>query len=969
MAVVDLATFRQFDAVLDSIGLILESDSDQAYDLQLPDAVVERTDVGEELSENKLDTLYWGANRSWHEGAGQKRLDMPEVSSPYRFDESRGIDINERGEARLLPATARILGLSNTDPAPQKMVATDTHAFVAAGQPNLRRFSDLDTADDQIAVSTLTETSQETLDLASDGIQVFIALGPDGTHRSTTPAQVTEEAFDATTGWSGTSLTFLADTATRKQGTASLVIDSDSAAETIAERTFGTARNFTTSDTFRIWLRPLSAISNLRLRLFTSAGNYFERTVADLAAGAWYEDVSVRLVDWVAVGAPDWANITRLQVVIPSGGTVVAPSLRAMGTQVESEGTVAVPKPVGTLAGDVMIAAVVHGPGASPSGETLTITSPEGWTLIRADGSNPRHSLFYKVAAVGEPSTYTFTINASKVVSGIISSWLGADNSFPINAHGGLVAGGSSTTVDAPSVSTTVGDTRILYFAAVKRRDVTFTWSAGTVETFDEQTAGDEPSFAGSEKALAAMGASGIATATASLLVTERVGQTIALTPAGRRNVHVDDFRSVPGIAFTHWSDWDSRVVTWAKDRLWAAGIKTGSTWRFFEAGAGVTSAERASLPEGFVITDIAELGPFIYFSAYRSTRSMIYAYDGVNAPFVALDLPPGEQALMLQPFSGAGLLIGVRRLKPVASGGLGVIYRAFSSASGHLVREEVHEIGDRSDSLDYAPSGSFGLLDHIYYGWPYADSSSCGLGQYDPETGGFSRHLHASVPGRIVDAVTFKGRRLFTVDGDGVWAERPTFASSGHIVSSAIDINISAPKDWLRQSSAFRLPSGASVRHEYSTDDGETWVGVETATSGERLDTPRDVSAVSIQYRVTLLPPPGAADSPVLLESGIGGWPVARARPSHVLLIRSYPNTKTREGSQNSDSAGGWKLLAELEKRWKEGGALDYQPPWFMHSIKTLKVRVADVRLRGPWGLTGDEQGGLIQLTLKEVA
>lgn len=80
------------------------------------DIVVEKNDTSvEEMTENKVDALYWESQRSWHEGAGQVRFDDPKLSSPYAFYSNTDTNVTNKGLAYLLP-TSRFVVSSAVQP-------------------------------------------------------------------------------------------------------------------------------------------------------------------------------------------------------------------------------------------------------------------------------------------------------------------------------------------------------------------------------------------------------------------------------------------------------------------------------------------------------------------------------------------------------------------------------------------------------------------------------------------------------------------------------------------------------------------------------------------------------------------------------------------------------------------------------------------------------------------------------------
>jgi hypothetical protein len=773
MTILRADSFTGHDLAINGVGYMLEENALQLtgmvpYTTESPDLGVERQSLSPELSDNKLDSLVWASNRSWHEGAGQKRHDQPEFSSPHRFLESVGIDITEKGQATLLPVTAKVLSLSNLDPtAPQKLTATDSHVWVAVTPGNLKRFAELTTAADQMSVSTATETAQGTYDLASDGTLVYIALGVDGTHRYGASTTVTREAFDATTGFTGSGdfVSHTIDTANKKEGVASYVQTSNRTVgvDAVSAKTLaGAPLNFSTIDQFKIWAANGDTTRNagyFEYRLITSAGNYFKRVVAvpNDQTDAWYEDTANRPSGFTTVGSPSWATINSIEV---------------------------------------------------------------------------RH----------QPTT---------------------------NAESGVAM-----------------------------------W---------------------------------------------------------------DDLRSVVVSGAAHYCDWDARTLGWAKDRLYAAGISSGTTWRFYEVVSGAPTASIYIFPDGWEVTDIQELQGYVYIATRRGRRGAVYAYDGTNAPFVALPLPPGEQATALFPFLGAGLLVGARRMTAVSSGGIGVVYRAFPTASGHLNAERVTTIGS-DDGKDYGVRTCTAYGDWAYYGNSYAGPTAAGLGIYIPETGGFARNLEGTVSKAVIDSVVFKGRRVFTLDGNGVWVEQATTLATGYVTSSLIDLNVAADKVWLTQESTFApLVAGQTVAHAYSTDGGATFTGTVTDSTAAdtRLRTYRGVKSQSVHVRTTL---GTSGASPTLYSTGMGGWPAVKPFTTHKCVIRAYPDEQQRSGLAVDGQDRGYQTYAALLALRDAAMPVQFQPPEWGASGATVNVRVADVRRVGQWGVTGREQGGMVYVELKEV-
>jgi acid phosphatase type 7 len=181
--------------------------------------------------------------------------------------------------------------------------------------------------------------------------------------------------------------------------------------------------------------------------------------------------------------------------------------------------------PAGTAVGDVMVASVnVRG--------LPTITAPLGWNLLRTDVNSTVMTMatYYRVVKVGEPLAYTWSFSLKKAAAGGIVAYSGVDTATPIDASDGLVKA-SSATITAPSITTTVPETRLVGFFGTATR-TTVTPPAGMTERGDvASTFGTDATLEGSDSVLSAAGASGQQNATAAASA-RNIGHLVALRPA-----------------------------------------------------------------------------------------------------------------------------------------------------------------------------------------------------------------------------------------------------------------------------------------------------------------------------------------------------------------------------------------------------------------------------------------------------
>ncbi len=190
--------------------------------------------------------------------------------------------------------------------------------------------------------------------------------------------------------------------------------------------------------------------------------------------------------------------------------------------------------PPGTVAGDVMVAAIVVRSSA------VLITPPAGWAAQAATvqilGDSNRQQIFTRVATGGEPASYTWLFDIAHAgAAGAIVSYSGVDNTTPIDAFSGnTTPQGADTLLQhrALSTTTTVADAMVVSTHAFGS---SATWtSVGVIERADiaSQGAGNAGvSLAIYDATQAVAGPTGDRTATASGNGDRGSAQFIALRP------------------------------------------------------------------------------------------------------------------------------------------------------------------------------------------------------------------------------------------------------------------------------------------------------------------------------------------------------------------------------------------------------------------------------------------------------
>ena len=246
-----------------------------------------------------------------------------------------------------------------------------------------------------------------------------------------------------------------------------------------------------------------------------------------IAAGAapgspWHVEITVR--DGTTVDATDLFDWT---VTSSTPGTGI--ELRAVANGANTKTTTLVlPRPSGTVSGDVLLASVALR-------STTAITAPAGWTLVRVDPRATvfRQAIYVHVAGGAEPASYTWTFASARPAVGTIAAYSGVDSANPIVAHSGIDSAGSAS-ITAPSLTTTVPNTRLLGFFAIVGTTTIGPPGGMTERTEVATPAGVSNPLTASldDQPIPATGATGSRVATAAISAAN-IGQLVALRPGG----------------------------------------------------------------------------------------------------------------------------------------------------------------------------------------------------------------------------------------------------------------------------------------------------------------------------------------------------------------------------------------------------------------------------------------------------
>ena len=151
------------------------------------------------------------------------------------------------------------------------------------------------------------------------------------------------------------------------------------------------------------------------------------------------------------------------------GGSPPAGPVFEEFTEASNSGTsLAIDKPPGTAAGDLLIAAV-----ATDGNTAASLAAPAGWSILDLTAQNGEvtFGVWWKLAGASEPASYTFSWSGSEQAYGWLMRFTGHDPASPINASAN--SGGTSGAPSSPTVITTVDDALVLRLGGFDDDDIT----------------------------------------------------------------------------------------------------------------------------------------------------------------------------------------------------------------------------------------------------------------------------------------------------------------------------------------------------------------------------------------------------------------------------------------------------------------------------------------------------------------
>ena len=382
-------------------------------------------------------------------------------------------------------------------------------------------------------------------------------------------------------------------------------------------------------------------------------------------------------------------------------------------------------------AGQIMLAQVsVRG------GSAIAITAPAGWTLINRTNNSTTlaQALYYRLSGGSEPSSYTWTFNASNYAAGGILVFSGVDTANPVDVWSSR-SNGSSNNVTANGVTTTVGNAMLVGLITNADGRSNFKPPTGMTERYDTQSgSGQDNAVAIStfDAVQVVAGASGdkVATATASVvsvahLVALRPAATTAVTPGGFNAFESGTpLGSTSGVIRTH--------IAASAFGLDVAALKTGGTAieTAFAGDVRLELVDASSAASCSAYALIRDLGTLAFVAADQGRKT----FSGISEP----NAWPNARIRMTYPATGTATVIACSTdnfaIRPASLAGVSVTDSDWqtsgtSRALANIIASggNVHKAG-RPFTLRATAHNASGAVTGNYSGSPTLKTLACTL-------------------------------------------------------------------------------------------------------------------------------------------------------------------------------------------------------------------------------------------------
>jgi len=429
-------------------------------------------------------------------------------------------------------------------------------------------------------------------------------------------------------------------------------------------------------------------------------------------------------------------------------------------------------------------------------------------------------------------------------------------------------------------------------------------------------------------------------------------------------------YKVTSGTAASQWCTQICWRICAAKARLFAVSGPSAGLSAFYEipteGTAPVTAVKKLDLPPNSLCADIKEAGGLILFAVsplnLTSTDPIgapaIYAYDGTNAPYRALVFTKGEECNAIHvAYGGAIVLLFCRRMD--SDGTVRSIIYQTSVANGQLTPAQL--------IFEYPRDHTSGIVfevtqtgAHAYFCSSQDDTNGTGFGidSFNLNEGTVS---HDAMPPTILSGTTprtvaqYKGRLLW-IEYDGsafkLYVEdASSYVTSGYLISSVIDLNVDAPKQWTAlEAACLPLQAGEKIQVYWTADkpEAQDWRLALTLNPWQTTNqVPLNVTSRQISLKVVLTGP--GTSTPTLTKLGVAAQMARAPQLNHLVKQLAVAHMERLDGQQHEDADERYfyRMSALLEGLRVTSRPVWWQSPLSRYDGHVEKVKIGQVAKR----------------------
>jgi hypothetical protein len=372
----------------------------------------------------------------------------------------------------------------------------------------------------------------------------------------------------------------------------------------------------------------------------------------------------------------------------------------------------------------------------------------------------------------------------------------------------------------------------------------------------------------------------------------------------GANGIHV---RSAAGV-WSHHNDAAAKRVAYIKERLIAAS----DTALYEITASGAAPTAKLTLKAGWVGTDLATNGQYVYWSAINAAAglSVVHHFGLVQGDFVHLgtsNFPDNDLVYSILGYLGT-LYVGGGRKN--SSGGKDPFLYRTTTASGFLDELTLVTDSTGAGAADLSVNSIYPYSRKVLLGWSLGSAAPFGarygVAVYDPALDSFFHHLgNTGASVQTLSIQVFQGRVVIVSDQAVLYEHATERISTSIFISSVASWRNAGLKFWdLGDITGKPLPTGASVGVDYTTSPPEdgSWTDFFNWTTAASTKATGTIAAESAKLAVRLVSARAtdATQAPEIETYSVRSNPTAATDEYRLIrTVRIFPKDWISESGQ----------------------------------------------------------------------